>query len=369
MLNTATVTFHASHNYGAVLQAFALQRFLLSSGVDNTIINLRTEILKETSKVLTKRMGFKYILKNIYTILFIYGDRKIKYNKFVEFIKDNLITTNEVGDEKSFAELANCFDCVIAGSGQIWNVGVYGTNDMYFLKGVESKKISYAVSTGKKQEVEDFSDEQKSLIKKLASLSTRDSATANMIKIISGREIPVVLDPTLLHKREFYEEYFAKCLQECLIKEKYIYVYTLDNNKELIDIAKKLAKRTGLKIYISHVSGTHYCFGLKKQLASGPIEFLNHIKFAEYVITSSYHGTLFSIIFAKQFWSYKADSDNRLNEILSALNLKDRSISIKEAESKFDSVISDSEYESVRREIERMAEKSKRYLVDALGGC
>ena len=368
MTKIGTVTFHASHNYGAVLQAYALQQFLISLGYDDKIINLRTETLKETSRVLTKRRSLKFFLKNMYTLLFIYRDRKEKYNKFLEFISQNLVTTAEVGDEEAFKKEAENFDCVIAGSDQIWNVGVYGLNDMYFLKGVDCKKIAYAVSTGKNMTSDMFSDEQKTLIKRFDEISVRDSATADMIKDVTGKkDVPVVLDPTLLFDKNFYESNFSDSLKERIIKERYIYLYTLDNDKELIDVAKKLSEKTGLKIYISHISGTHYMFGLKKALASGPKEFLNHIKFAEYVITSSYHGTLFSIIFGKQFWSYKASSDNRRKEVLNFLELTDRDISMDNCDVNFDKTITEDRYTKASEILKELKEKSKEYLVNALG--
>lgn len=367
MAKIGTVTFHASHNYGAVLQAYALQQFLLSLGYDDKIINLKTETLKETSRVLTKRKGLKFLLKNLYTLIFIYKDRTAKYNKFLEFIDQNLIMTAEVGDDNDFVKEAEKFDCVIAGSDQIWNVGVYGLNDRYFLKGVPCRKVAYAVSTGKNMTADMFSEEQKALINQFDKISVRDSATAEMIKTVSGREVPVVLDPTLLFGKDFYENKFSDSLKERIIKDRYIYLYTLDNNKDLIDVAKRLSKKTGLKIYISHISGTHYCFGLNKALASGPKEFLNHIKFADYVITSSYHGTLFSIIFGKQFWSYNALKDNRRKEVLSFLSLTDRDITIDGCDAKFDETIAEDRYVKVRDTIEKLKEKSKEYLVEALG--
>lgn len=363
MKKVGIVTVHAAHNYGSCLQAYALQKKIEELNCDCDIINLRLPIQREIYKVITKRISLKYILKNMYTLLFIYKSRCLKHKKFEDFILHKMRLSEEANSIEVFSKIANKYDCVITGSDQIWNLGIEEFTDAYLLQGVRNKKISYAVSCGENIE-SNFTQKQKEYIKAIDFISVRDSVTAQLVKTVTNKDVDIVLDPTMLFDGNFYQDLYG---EERLIKEKYIYLYTLGNSKELLEVSKRLSKKTGLPIYISNVSGTHYMFGLKKQIAAGPEEFLNHIKYAEYVITSSFHGTVFSILFNKQFWVFKAESDARKRELLHLTGLSDRTIDIQNCEEKFKSIILDNQYKIVHNMIFAEREKSVDFLNKALG--
>lgn len=365
MKKVGIITFHASHNYGSNLQAYALQKKISELGYECEIINFRTKKQKELYKVLTSRIGIKYMLKNIYTIIFIYRKRKSKFKKFELFINQNLKLTKEISNIEEFREISKEFDYIIAGSDQIWNVKADDFNLVYMLPCITPKKISYAVSTGEQLEKEAIVKEEIDLINNIDYLSVRDEYTKNIVSELSGRrDVEVVLDPTMLYDSNFYLKLIC---DKPIIKEKYIYLYTLGNSKNLLDIAKELSKKTKLPIYISHVSGTNYMFnGLKKQLDSGPLEFINHIMHAEYILTSSFHATIFSILFNKQFWSYNAIEDNRRKEILSKLNLLDRSINKQDCNEKFKDVITTEQYSAVNNILEKEKLNSIEFIKKAL---
>lgn len=362
MKKVGIITVHAAHNYGSCLQAYALQRKIAEMGYDCEIINLRLPIQKEIYQVFTKRKNVKYILKNVYTLFFICKDRKEKHDKFEKFITQEMRLSREINSFEQFEKIVNEYDCVITGSDQIWSKGIEEFTDAYLLPNVKGVKISYAVSCGEEIS-ENFTDEEIDFIKNIDYISVRDSGTARFVKEKTGRDSELVLDPTMFFDKEYYS---GMCGEERLIKEKYIYLYTLGNSEELLNVTKALSKKTGLPVYISNVSGTHYMFGLKKALASGPKEFLNHIKFAEYVVTSSFHGTVFSILFEKQFWVFKAQKDERKRELLAQVGLSDRSIEIKDCETKFEQIISKERYSNAKENIFSGKEKSVRFLTEAL---
>lgn len=353
------VTFHASHNYGSCLQAFALQNKLAEMGMGSEIINFRTKTQKELYRVFTKRKSVKYFLKNLYTLLFIYRGRKEKFRLFENFINQKLLLTKEVGQLDDFVKEADKFETVIAGSDQIWNVEAEDFHISYMLPNVQAKKIAYAISTGDALNVNMLSELHVALISQFDALSVRDQETQNMILQKTNRKAEIVLDPTMLYDQAFYDQLIGN---NRLIKGDYIYLYTLGNSRELLKVAQKLSKKTGLPIYISNVSGTNFMFGLKKQMATGPIEFLNHIKYAKYVVTSSFHGTIFSIVFKKQFWSFNAEKDNRRKELLLKLNLIHRSINLLNCEQKFEDTISVEQYKQVEAKIESLRKTSIEFL-------
>lgn len=362
MKKVGIVTVHAAHNYGSCLQAYALQKKIEEMHNDCYILNLRLPIQKEIYNVFTKRISLKYFLKNLYVLFFIHKDRKMKHEKFEDFIAKDMKLSEEVNTIDEFTKIADSYDCVIAGSDQIWCLGIAEFTNAYLLANIHSKKVAYAVSCGDSK-VSDFSSQQKEYIKEIDDISVRDEAAAELVMNVTGERPKIVLDPTMLYDSEFYDNL---CGSERLIKEKYIYLYTIGNSKELLEIAKKLSKKTGLPVYISNVSGTHYMFGTKKKIATGPREFLNHIRNAEYIITSSFHGTVFSILYEKQFWTFEAENDARKKELLGQMDMLDRGINLENCENKFDEFISEEKYRIAKNNLLRLREKSIEFLHNAL---
>lgn len=149
MKTVGIITFHAAHNYGSNLQAYALQRTIENMGEVCEIINFRTERQRDQYRPLTKRKGLKYLFKNGYFLLN-YRTRKEKYNCFEKFIKDYLKKGEK--EYSSLEELKSSppqYDCYVSGSDQIWNTVPVDADDAYFLPFVKSgKKIAYAPSFG-----------------------------------------------------------------------------------------------------------------------------------------------------------------------------------------------------------------------------
>lgn len=325
MKTTATITFHASHNYGSVLQAYALQKKIKALGYENEIINFRTERQKDLYSVFTKRKGFRYLLKNLSHAMF-YKQLKCKYDRFEDFILNELNTTKtEYATIEEIERAQLKYDYYISGSDQIWNPIPADFDWAYYLPFVKGgKKVSYAASFGQLSTVGNVDIQSK--IKKYLELydwiSVREKGSADNVKVIAGKDAETVLDPTLLLSAEEWDKVAS---QEEQIQGKYIFLYTLFATKEIIDIAKYFSKILGLKVVVSNFSNNIDVFNsFVKKYDCGPREFLWYIKNASLILTSSFHGTAFALIYQKPFFSIGGKDDARINTLLELRGLSDR---------------------------------------------
>jgi len=335
MIKTATVTFHASHNYGSSLQAYALQQTIVSLGYENQIINLRTARQRDSYTVFTKRKGIKYILKNI-THFFYYFPLKRSYYRFEDFITNKLLLTKEFSTEEELIKQEFNFDCFIAGSDQIWNPVPEDFDWSYYLTFVKKgRKISYAPSFGPLSSIGDSTIQKKIAenLKTFDSISVREQGSADNVKKLTGINPRIVLDPTLLLNRESWLQLIES--RKKIIKEDYIFFYTLFADPERMRIVRKISEKTGLPIVVSHFSNQYDFFnGFIKHYDAGPLEFLTLIRDAKLVVASSFHGTVFSILLNVPFFAINGLKDARINTLLQLTGLTSRSIGIEDVDDK-----------------------------------
>ncbi len=329
-----TITFHSSYNHGSVLQAYALQEYILDQfgqQYDYQIINLRTKRQKD---LYNKPYGFydaKSMIKKIvyfkYKRLFL--KRKGRYETF---LKNNLHLTTEYENLNELKKANLNFDFLISGSDQIWNYTILDFDWAFFLEfgDDKAKRLSYAASFGPKPL--DCSQETKSRLqkdlKRYSSISVREHGSLNNLKKIMNideNKVSINADPTLLLDKSSWD----KLVESPIEKGDYIFLYDLKNKKEAYDIAKKLSKQYRLPIIVvkekAQLIMPHR--NIKKRYDAGPIEFLNYIKYAKIVISTSFHGNVFSIIFNKPFLAVGGNKDFRINNILRLAKLTDRAIS------------------------------------------
>lgn len=363
-MKAGILTYHAAHNYGSNLQAYALQKTISKLGVDCEIINFRTERQKDQYAPLTKRKGFKYVLKNMYFLLN-YKNRKEKYLLFERFIDEKLVKSKEEYTTlEELNERTPVYDYYISGSDQIWNTKPNDFDMAYYLPFVkQGKKIAYAPSFGPIGEI-DRSDEIKKCLEKYDFISVREENGVQLVRKMIGECPKIVLDPTLLLNKEEWNEIIG----EPIVKDKYIFFYTLFANKEMIEMCKMISRKMQLPIIISNISNQYEVFSrFVKKTKTGPLEFLSLIKNAELVLTSSFHGTVFSVLLEKDFFAINGMEDKRISTLLSGLNLEERSISKEEIEKKY-YVIHDINYIEVNKKLENMRTESYAFLKKALLG-
>ena len=318
------ITFHAAHNYGSSLQSYALQKVVSQMNVPCEIINFRTEAQKDQYRPITKRKGLKYILKNMY-FFFNYKARKTKYDIFERFIAEKLVKSSR--EYESLEQLRSAdldYTHYISGSDQIWNTAPNDANMAYFLPFVkEGKRVAYAPSFGQIGNIR-YKDQIKQYLKLYDCLSIREEAGAELVEELIGKRVPVLVDPTMLLEKNEWERLIPK---QRLIKGEYIFFYTLFADPEMIKIVKMTSQVLGIPVVISNVSNQYEIFsGFQKHTETGPIEFLNLIQNAKFVCTSSFHGTVFSILLHKPFMAIRGATDKRICNLLTITSLGCHSI-------------------------------------------
>lgn len=357
-MKTATLTFHGSHNYGSMLQAYALQRTMTRLFGHNEIVNFRSPKQKRMMRVITLRPRLGPIMKD-FTHLFYYKQLKIKHQLFERFLNDELILSPGELSAVSAHDLDG-YDLVCAGSDQIWNPNPGDFTFAYLLPyKLHAKKISYAASMGPgNAEFSERIAQFPNLLKDFDAISVREEGSRQVIKRLSDRDdIMVHCDPVFLLDKQQWNQLIAP---EPIIKDKYIFLYTLFASPLIINCAKALSRKHGIPVIISNFTNIHDLFSpFKKKLKSGPKEFLNLLSNAELVVTSSFHGTAFSVLLNKPFVTINGAMDNRINNLLKLTGLTSRSVSAPDEITKIDWAI---DFTQANRAIAGEREKSFAYL-------
>lgn len=367
MKKIGIVTFNSAHNYGAVLQAYALQEKLKELGAEPYIINYRNKEIDDNYKILkiiTKNRTIKQIIRDIIVkIVFLPINHK-KYSKFEHFMKEYFNLSKRYNTEEEIKNSFPKYDIYIAGSDQIWNPVRTGDelSDIYTLNFGDSKtkRVSYAASIGVDSLTEHQKEDFKEKLSILDEVSVREETAQKILNKILNREVKVVLDPVFLQSANKWNEFS----EPKKINEKYILVYSIEDNPELIKITDYLSEKTGYKV-VYFKKKSNYKNSLKSVYTSGPREFISLIKNAEYVINNSFHATVFSIIFNKEFYTIPHSiASSRMVDLLSKLKIKNRLIyNIKEFKAKEGTLIN---YGEVNDILEKEKKKSIDYLKEII---
>lgn len=322
MKTVKTVTFHLANNYGALLQAYALQKVLQKKynteilNYDNTFISNNYKVFKPISKNPIKTIY--HLFKDIYN----YNKETKKVAAFDKFRK-KLILSDYFSDKDKI--VLPGADAYIVGSDQVWNPFLTnGVDSVYTLKNIKnSKKISYAASSGILKYIEQNSSEFLKNIQQFDFISVREKNLKEYLdKNIKDKEIKVVLDPTLLLNKN---DWIKLCGDKRIENEKYIFVYSVNNANNLFyEFVNKLANDKNLKIVYFDKRDLKNNFKYKKKsyYSTGPSEFLNLLYNAEYVVTTSFHGTALSCLLNKKFFVILSTFPDRLTTLLNNLSLE-----------------------------------------------
>lgn len=353
-MRTGILTFINTVNYGALLQAYALQEIVKSFGGDVEIIRYQNQFIRNKELNTGKKITPRYIYKK----LIMGRGIKQKYIHFKEF-ENKYINYSEHYNAANIHEAADKYDFFITGSDQVWNMDITHNDWNYFLSFVNNDKtlISYAPSFGNVKFPKDKTDLAVQYLKRFNYLSVREAAGRQFIKLISNLDAEVVVDPTLLLSKSEWESKI-----EFKPKEKhYILVYFPHNKALVFDFVKKLSKKTGCKIIYLSIS-PRVQFGIKTIYDASPDEFLGWIKHADYVVTGSFHGTAFSINLEKQFFYEPSGEGSRIDNLVTICGLKDRSILNNEAIDK------EIDYADAKKRLNAERIKSLEWLKESLMG-
>ena len=288
----AILTFYFAHNYGAMLQTYALKKYLESLGNIVNIIPYYPSFLKQGYSIspFLEGLTFKQRIHNMISC----PKRYRQARKFEEF-KKSFVLEKEFSGKNNVIKFVELNDILICGSDQIWNDTITGGDEIYFGAGMNISKVSYAASLGTKE----LSDVQKRNVEKylldFVSVSVREEIGRKLIKEFLPY-VKVVCDPVFLLSTGEWE----KIERAVRIRKKYVLLYLLEDNGALYEYGKKYARDNGLEIYEIHPT-RGICHSGTKQLKNiGPGEFLYLIRNANAVCTNSFHAVAFSIIFEKE---------------------------------------------------------------------
>jgi len=362
-----TVTFHLADNYGALLQAYALQKLLLSKKINTMILNYDNKNISGSYSLLKSdsKKPIKAIKNFLYNILFLSVNIK-KKNNFNKFRK-NLQLTELFSDKKKVENIYKENDVFIVGSDQVWNPNwTGGVDEIYTLcfGNKKIKRLSYAASSGNVINVEKNINVFKERLNNFAFISVRENSLKEYLEKILNRPVEIALDPTmLLEKKDWIKIAGNKRIE----KEKYIFTYEAGNpNQQYYDAVNKLAYLTGLKIvyFGKHDLRGKYECKKKSYYSAGPAEWLNLLFNAEYVVTTSFHGVALSSLLNKEMFVVLSTLPDRLTTLLNTLELNNRIINDK---NKIDNLLNKkTEWDKVNKLIEQERKKSLNWLLNAI---
>ncbi|MCC5655411.1 polysaccharide pyruvyl transferase family protein [Nostoc sp. XA010] len=359
------LTFHHVDNYGATLQACALWTFLNSQGYDVEIIDYRplkiawmyfrpllpikrVNSINESKKIRINQKSLINISKYWKMRRFLHSHVKLSHKRFY--------------DKKGLKYYHDKYDVVICGSDQIWCIDSFrGYNSSFFLDFVSNKttrKISYAASFGNTTKLGPYQKEIYTLINQFQTILVRDSNTLEIIANECNKKAIKVLDPTFLIKYDTLKN-------SPKITNKYLLLYVqADIQPEEEEFIKFLAEEQNLTIV--SVGRDEPLAEINLETAS-PKEWIGLHSEASYIVTNTFHGTVFSIIFQKPFTVFlPSDKSNKVRDLLNDFGLTNRIFSEKSKSELFSEEIFDINYESVSISLESKIMESKKHLIEAI---
>lgn len=319
------ITFHLSINYGAVLQCFALQNVISSLGGNVRVIDYHPDFQRRANSIINRNPVLN-LLRKYYVQLREYSPKWLPWRlTFNSFIKRRLKLTQRC----TYKSIPRDLDVYVVGSDQMWNYKITGDFHPAFFAQFPFPKdgrkyVSYAVS----MEAEELSAEQEMkcgrLIQNFDAISVRESVLKNMIQPLTDKPVAHTIDPVLLAERSLWDS-FAEVPSKT---DKYVLVYQVRYCKEAMDIARDIASQIGASV-VELASNMNAPKSPETLGVQSPEQYVGWFKNAECVVTTSYHGLVFSMTFNKPFYMIKIGDgwDSRMVSLIEACHLDGRVIS------------------------------------------
>lgn len=364
------ITWFTGPNYGTNLQAIALQYYLRNQGHEVNIINYEVppkEIKKEKKSLLRKifYQPKKYIIKvgiSRYKSKIAIRDKKLRKS-----IVSKCILTPRISTIDDLVRTCNEFDLLICGSDQIWNPNWYDRFYYADYPGIMTKRISYAPSLGVNSIPHSIALEIKHGLDKFDAISVREKRGAELLAPYLNNNPSVVVDPTLLLSSKDWNNIFPSEIEE---NSDYIFAFFLNDEKKHLEAAKKFSKVLRCKMVLVPYKGITYLQHVDIRADAGLSEILNLIKGAKYVITDSFHITVFSIIFRKQFYTFQRFKEDeftsqnvRVKNLLKMVDLTERLVSYHSTKIE---LLGDIDYQGHTVKLNKEIERSKMFLNKSL---
>ncbi len=335
------VTFHSAHNYGAVLQAWSLQEYLRQQGHQVEIVNLRLPVIdklyclvnKTDKKVCKSEWINRMVNSAYYGVRYVYrhlrpdAGKVEKYRKFEQFINRQLPVTKEFHTYEELCGAQLEYDALIAGSDQIWNaVMMRNISPAYFLHfaNEDALRISYAASIGTEEIPAEYKMLFRRYLRNFDFISVREKKAKSEVEELTDIPVELVADPTFLLERKDFDQ----LLKKPKTSGKYIYVHNVHLSRideALNSVVEEMSRRLNLPVI--HNWGKKVFSNEVGHFTGGVDEFLGLVSSAEYIITNSFHCTVFAIIYQRNFITiphYK--HPDRMKNLLETLGISEHLI-------------------------------------------
>lgn len=366
-------TWFGPGNYGTALQALALKQYLENCGYSVFFLEDHRNVIDDNKGKGTRRIVISFIRK-------VFSAKKWKKVPYRRAIKNKAVLQKQYLDKyipvvsifstEDVQRLIKKADVFVSGGDQIWNP--YVTNPGFMLDFVPSNKtkISYGTSVGVKTIPEAYIELYKYNLSQYRNISVREEQSAKALQAVLNRNVDVVLDPTLLFSGEEWSFLMSDAkIDPVFVKTPYILVYFVGTRRSYWNYVSKMKAATGYEVIVVPINDEAYRNSFKKYVEVSPAEFLKLINNAEIVCTDSYHATVFSILFGKEFYTLKRFSDTstesqngRLEYLLAKYELTDRLIENENSFKRLDKV----DYSSIHASIEQERNMSKQWLRSAM---
>lgn len=367
-----------TYNYGSQLQSYASLITLQEMGYDVKIIKYK------------KKLSISFIFKSIpriFNLSFVRRRIKIYHNKllmrtnklysqvisnrnkqFDRFIRENF--KKYVVESYGYHQLKNDaknYQAIVVGSDQLWLPSGMASNfyNLLFVPD-EIKKVSFSTSFGVSNIPEYQKRKTKFYLERFSSIGVREDAGKTIVEELTNKKAVVTIDPTMMLDADKWDEKIGSRI----IKDKYIFCYFLGSNSQYREKVKEFAEKNNIKVinlaYVDqYVESDNYFNNIEN---IGPFEFVNLVKNAEYIFTDSFHGSVFSVVYQKQFIVFNRfnDRDNnsrnsRIDNLTKMLGLEDRRYN-----GNIEDVFKTIDYESVLNQLELERRKTREFLKNAL---
>ncbi len=360
------LTFSWINNPGSVLQAYALKSTFDSCGIDVSVLNAQHPTWGNYRMIpgvdtFTRGNGPWKIRQVARWIKQEHNHHK-KMGKYLRFQKRFLNIDSPVATPEDLGRKAAKLDALVVGSDQVWNYDLPLVDACYFggFTNAPSKKYAYAASFGKDSVDDDRLDETSRLLQGFDRISVREKNSRELAEKLSGKNVSVLPDPSLL----LTADKWAK-IEIPPPEKNYVLVYLREESDVVTAYAEKLAAQKGLQVVVIVRSRL---IGEKEKKILDPREWLGYVRHADCVLTNSFHGVCFAMIFEKQFKAFplvtddwRMRSNTRLDSILELLGLQD-AISRESGEEAPEATLPEIKYDNVNRILEGEREAALKFI-------
>lgn len=365
------VTFVRAYNYGAVLQCYALSKTLKELGVDVEVLDYYPDYFR--SQYQMTWMGKPQIMPSIHIRSWL---KKwfvtLKLNRrnrgFEDFLEEYIPLTEEQYINFESVEAAKLnHDIFITGSDQVWSNSCIPFDPVYYLSFTSSEEIlkcSYAASFGFSEMPIEMEDKYRTNLEGMYAYSVRESSAVRILKNLLGVDAVQSCDPTILLNAKQWHKVSTPLKR----RRPYILIYSVNAKPELLTMAEELSKAKGMDVvYLPCIMQPKYMlgmeahkFGFRLLSDASPSEWLGAFENAGYVLTDSFHGTVFSLINHKKFaviTKHQYGNNTRAQELLDVLGVSERAFHLN-----LNTIDDEIKWEDIDTRMQRMREDAYRYL-------